>query len=165
MTGRKYRASLMRRHKGSAIAEFGPALGIILIFFFFPMIDFLSVGMSYGFCMVLNSNQVHEASLLPASQATDPNGAVMKSIPAQWLAGMGQFVKMSGGPQTTITYRSGVAGSDSVTDKIVTVTTAIVCNPFLTIPLPCLSVPGLNGPINFSITSERPMENPDDPGQ
>lgn len=128
MTGKG--ASLGRRAKGSAIAEFGPALGIILIFFFFPMIDFLSVGMSYGFCMVLNYNQVHEASLLPASKAMDPSGAVLKTIPAQWMSGMGQFVKMSGGPQTTITYRDGLEGADKVTDKIVTVTTAVVCNPF-----------------------------------
>jgi hypothetical protein len=165
MTGKRNRAKFGRKSRGSAIAEFGPALGIILIFFFFPMIDFLSVGMSYGFLMVLNYNQVHEASLLPASAAQDPNGSVKKAIPNQWLNGMGQFVKMSGSPQTTVAYRNGVEGSDTVTDKIVSVTTAVVCNPFLTIPLPCINVPGLNGPMNFSVTSERPMENPDDPGQ
>jgi hypothetical protein len=165
MITRRGRVLLGRKTKGSAIAEFGPALGIILIFFFFPMIDILSVGMSYGFCMVLNYNQVHEAALLPKSQATDPAGIVMQNIPNQWLAGMGQFVKMTGTPQTAIAYRDGATGLDSVTDKIVSVTTTVVCNPFLTIPLPFANVPGLNGPMNFSITSERPMENPDDPGQ
>jgi hypothetical protein len=165
MTGSRERAILGRKGRGSAIAEFGPALWIILIFFFFPMIDLLSVGMSYGFIMVLNYNQVHEASLLPASKAQDPNGSVMKLIPAAWLNGMGQFVKISGSPQTTITYRSGAAGQDGVTDQTVTLTTLVVCNPFLTIPMPYINVPGLNGPMTYSVTSERPMENPDDPGQ
>src|SRR5580698_7326886 len=100
MTSRRDRARLGRKTRGSAIAEFGPALWIILFFFFFPMIDLLSVGMSYGFCMVLNYNQVHEASLTPASQATSPSGMVMQGIPNQWLNGMGHFVKMSGSPQT-----------------------------------------------------------------
>ena len=35
----------------------------------------------------------------------------------------------------------------------------------LPIPLPFANVPGLNGPMTFSIQSERPMENPDDPTQ
>ena len=154
-----------RKSCGSAIAEFGPALGLILIFFFFPTVDLLAVGMSYGFCMVLNNNQVHEASLLPASKATDPSGTVMLGIPNQWLNGMGHFVKMSGSPQTKVAYRDGETGSDNVTDKIVTVTTTVICNPFLTIPVPAVNIPGLNGPMTFSITSERPMENPDDAGQ
>jgi hypothetical protein len=72
---------------------------------------------------------------------------------------------MQGSPVTTITYRNGETGSDSVTDKTVTVTTTVICTPFLTIPMPYINVPGLNGPMTFSIMSERPMENPDDPGQ
>src|SRR5476649_1785180 len=105
MTINTQRARHCRRSNGSAIAEFGPALGVILIFFFFLMIDLLSVGMSYGFLMVLNYNQVHEASLLPASQATSPSGIVMKKIQDEWLAGMGHFVKMQGSPVTAVTYR------------------------------------------------------------
>jgi len=164
MIGRTCRAKI-RQRKGSAIAEFGPALILVLIFFFFPTIDLLAVGMSYGFCMVLNYNQVHEASLLPASKATDSSGVVIKGIPEQWLNGMGHFVKMSGSPQTAITYRDGQTGSDNVTDKIVSVTTTVVCTPFLNIPIPAVNIPGLNGPMTFSIYSERPMENPDDAGQ
>ncbi len=101
----------------------------------------------------------------PCSQPAprDPNGSVKKAIPNQWLNGMGQFVKMSGTPQTTVSYRNGVEGSDTVTDKIVSVTTTVVCNPFLTIPLPCLNVPGLNGPMNFAVTSERTMRPDDQP--
>ena len=153
-----------RRAGGSAIAEFGPALGIILICFFFPTIDMLAVGMAYGFVMVLNNNQVHEASLLPASESTNSNGMVKKGIPDAWLSGMGHFCNLSGYPATDVSYRDGTTGSDKVTDQIVIVKTTAVCNPFLPIPLPFANVPGLNGPMTFAISSERPMENPDDPG-
>jgi hypothetical protein len=161
----RHRVRLDRKIKGSAIAEFGPALGLILIFFFFPLIDLLAVGLSYGFVMVLNYNQVHEASLLPASQASSPTGTVIQGIPAQWLNGMGRFVKMQGSPVTAVTYRDGQLGADQVTDKIVTVTTTVICTPFFSIPLPCVNVPGINAPMTFSVLSERPMENPDDSNQ
>lgn len=155
-----------RRGRGSAIAEFGPALWVLFFFFFFPMIDMLSVAMSYGFVMVLNYNQVHEAALLPRSIATKASGAVMSGIPQEWENGMGKFVKQSGTPQTQVTYRDGEQdGNDKVTDQIVSVQTTVICNPFLTIPIPVWGVPGLNAPITFVVLSERPMENPDDPNQ
>jgi len=165
MTTRHVSKNKKRRAGGSAIAEFGPALGIILICFFFPTIDMLAVGMSYGFVMVLNNNQVHESSLVPASNAADPSGMVKKGIPDQWKAGMGHFVNMTGSPVTDITYRDGTTEGDGVKNATVTVKTTVVCNPFLPIPLPFANVPGLNGPMTFAIQSERPMENPDDPNQ
>ncbi|MBU6451011.1 MAG: hypothetical protein KGS72_04480 [Cyanobacteria bacterium REEB67] len=151
-----------RKAKGQAIAEFGPALGIVLICFFFPLVDILAVGLAYGFLMVLNYNQVHEASLLPASSAQDPAGVVRSGIVNQWLNGMGHFVKTEGKPDTAVSYRANTVNADGVTDQTVIVTTTAVCDPFLPIPLPFANVPGLNGPMNLAITSERPMENPDD---
>jgi len=145
----------------SGMAEFGPALGVLLIFFFLPMVDMLSLGVSYGLGMVLNRNQCHEASLLPSTDANDPNGTVQKGIPDTWLNGMGKFVKQVGPIKTVVSYRSGEVGSDKVTDKIVSVSTTLNCSPFLPIPLPLVDVPGLNGAMTFQITSERQMENPD----
>lgn len=138
------------------MAEFPVAMGIILVLFFFPLIDLLSVGVSYGLCMVLNSNQAREASLLKWSEADSAGGVVKKGIPDQWLGGMGKFVKLSGYPSTQIGYRDGESG-----DKIIKVSTTVTCNPFLSIPLPIANVPGLNGPMTFTVISERPMENPD----
>jgi hypothetical protein len=75
---------------------------------------------------------------------------------------MGKFVKTSGKPNTVISYRPGeTASSDGVTDKLVSVTTTLTCNPYLPIPFPAINVPGLNAPMTFSVSSERPMENPD----
>jgi hypothetical protein len=156
----------MRRMTGaSGMAEFGPALGVLLVFFFLPLVDMLSMGLSYCLCTVLNNNQAHEASLVSAASATSPSGTVQKAIPDEWLSHLGQWVKLTGYPTTAITYRDGEQGSDQVVDKFVSVQTTCVCQPCLPIPLPCVNVPGLNGPMTFQINSERQMENPDNAGQ
>ena len=153
----------IRSKKGSAITEFGPAIWILIICIFLPMINMLALALDYGLCMVLNHNQVHEAALLPSFDANKPNGAVKKSVPDLWLSGMGKFARVSSYPSTKISYRSGqnIVGVSNASDKFVRVETTVVCNPILKIPVPVINVPGLNGPANFTIISERPMENPD----
>ncbi|MBZ0185617.1 MAG: hypothetical protein K8F91_05135 [Candidatus Obscuribacterales bacterium] len=138
------------------MAEFPVVMGVLLLLFFFPLIDLISIGVSYGLCGVLNSNQAREASLIRFTEATDANGLIRKGLPDQWLNGMGKFVKIQGYPDTQVGYRDGEAG-----DKIVQVATTVTCNPFLPIPFPIVNIPGLNGPMTFTIASERPMENPD----
>ncbi|HMO19707.1 MAG TPA: hypothetical protein PKC98_01925, partial [Candidatus Melainabacteria bacterium] len=125
-----------------------------------PLVNMLSLAVSYGLCVVLNYNQVHEASLIPSADATSPTGIVRKLIPDQWLSGMGKFTNLSGYPSTNVSYKNGVT-TGSETEKIVAVQTTVNCNPFLTIPLPVANVPGINGPMAFTVYSERPMENPD----
>jgi hypothetical protein len=149
-----------RGTSGSAITEFGPALGILLICFFFPLLNMLILGVSYCLCMVLNYNQVHEASLVHMNDAVSLNGPVCKDITDKWLAGMGKFVRAEGYPQTTVSYRDGQT-TGNVTDRIAVVQTSVVCQPTLSIPLFGVSVPGLNAPMAFSISSESTMENPD----
>jgi len=131
-------------------------MGVLLLCFFFPLVDLLSVAVSYGTAGVLNSNQTREASLLNFTDATDANGIICKTLPDQWLGGMGKFVKIVGYPGTAITYDDGAGG-----DKIVRVATTMTTSPFLPIPFPIANIPGLNGPLTFTIASERPMENPD----
>ena len=160
MRHKQYRCR-QRRRKGNQIAEFGPALWVLLIFIFFPMVDLLSMGVSYGLCMVLNFNQVHEAALLPFAEANNNSGTVKKGIPDKWMAGMGHFVNMSGFPSTVISYRDGQTDNNKTVDKIVGVETTVVCNPFLPIPIPIAQIPGINGPMKFTVYAECPMENPD----
>jgi hypothetical protein len=145
-----------RSAKGNSLTEFGPGLIILFMFFFFPLIDLISVVVSYAVVMVLNYNQVHEASLIPSNIATDPSGSVKSGIPAVWENGMGHFVKMTGQPTTNVSYFPGASP-----DQIVLVKTTVVCNPFLPVPVPMLNVPGLNGPFTFEVASQHIMENPD----
>jgi hypothetical protein len=150
----------IRGTSGSAITEFGPALGILLICFFFPLLNMLILGVSYCLCMVLNYNQVHEASLVHMNDAVSLNGPVCKDITDKWLAGMGKFVRAEGYPQTTVSYRDGQT-TGNVTDRIAMVQTTVACQPTISIPLFGASVPGLNAPMAFSLSSESTMENPD----
>ncbi len=164
MLARKYRPRRLRTRRGAGIAEFGPAMLVLLICIFFPLCDLISIGVSYCMVMVLNYNQIQEASLVDHTQAEDASGSVKKGIPDVWRGGMGHFVNMSGDPVTDVTYRLGQvevgAGANGEQDKIVRVKTTVTCNPFLSIPF-FVNVPGINAPFPLVVFQERQMENPD----
>lgn len=143
------------------MSEFGPAMGVLLLFFFLPLVDLMSMGVSYGLCIVLNRNQCHEAALEPWQDAQNESGIVKKGIPTQWMNGMGRFTKLQDFPKTEVAYKPGSSTVDGIAEEIVGVRTTITCRPFLNIPLPLVNVPGLNGPMIFQLISESPMENPD----
>lgn len=164
MQARSYRARRSRTASGAGIAEFGPAMLVLLICIFFPVCDLISIGVSYTLVMVLNYNQVHEAALVDSADALDAGGSVKKGIPDTWRSGMGHFVNMSGNPITDVTYRAGQtetgSGANGAADTIVRVRTTVNCNPFLSIPF-FVNVPGINAPFPLVVFQERPLENPD----
>ncbi len=164
MQARKYQARGRRTSRGAGIAEFGPGMLVLVICIFFPLVDILSVCLSYCMLMVLNYNQVAQAALVKASEAQDPTGEVKKGIPDVWRGGMGKFVNMSGNPQTDVSYRAGQAeqgsGATDAEDVIVRVKTTVTCNPFLPIPF-FFGIPGINAPFPMVVFQEKQMENPD----
>lgn len=152
--------TVARTKQGSAIAETGPALCILFLFLFFPLLDLISIPMSYCSCATLNDLQLREAVNLPRSQALDSSGLVKKKIPDAWrTAGIGQFVSLTEDPKTDISYKDGQSDSNGVQDKYVIVTTTLVSRPFLTMPF-FFGVPGMTMPMTCSITTRRLLENP-----
>jgi hypothetical protein len=148
--------------RGSSLAEFAPALLILVLLIFFPVLDLIGICFSYGVVALLNSSQTNEASLLPYAKANDPGGPVKKEIPDTWRrTGLAQFVKVVGNPTTNISYRDGQDNGNSTKEKIVVVNTEVVCAPLVFLPIPVGKIPGMNAPMKLSATSERPMENPD----
>src|SRR4030095_1857960 len=141
--------------RGSAIVEIGPALLILLFFLFFPLINLIAIGVVYGSCLTLNSLQLREAALLPASQTQASHGPIKRAIPDAWAtAGLGRFVKPVHYPATTVAYKDGPTPGS----KIVMVTTSLQCRPF--VPTPFIpNVPGLSSPIAFMLKGERLVEN------
>lgn len=135
------------------MVEFGPVLFILLFFFFFPMVNLIGLGVSYGACATLNDLQVREASLQPSNLVFNPGGQVQKAIPDQWMASIGRLVTEAS-PKTVVRYTTGVG-----TAKNVVITTTVSARPFLAIPFFC-SIPGLGAPVDFTVTSERVVENP-----
>jgi hypothetical protein len=154
-------AGRRRRQNGQAQTEFAPAMMILVIFLFFPLIDLISMGVSYGCCMVLNTDQAHEASLSDWNKA-EAKTMIEDQLVNVWASsGLGKFVRLGEKPATQEFFRNGQTGPDGVTDKIVMISTTFKCNPFLSIPIPWLNLPGLNAQWTFNVSAERPMENPD----
>ncbi len=136
------------------MAEFAPALFILIFFALFPVIDLIGVGLSYCACMSLNDVQLREATRTPKSLATKPDGDVMFNIPNNWrptvLGGAGGVVEM---PLTQVTY---TPGKGSI---YVSVATTCTIRPALTIPF-FPGVPGMGAPFVTTITHTRMLENP-----
>ncbi len=158
-----YQATRVRKSSGSAITEFGPAVGIVLLVILFPLIDLLGMTVSYGCVWYLNHLQSREAALTlrvrngalaPNSQA-ESNQAIA-TVATNWSrSGLGQFAKAKSISQSVSLVSDPSAGNAAVGSA--SVTTTVRVDPFLTIPF-FVAVPGLNQEITFVLTSTRPVE-------
>lgn len=150
-----------RKSSGQVLAEFGPALCLLILGFFIPMMDLVGDAVAYGCCSLLNGLQSHEAALVPFAEAEDPAGAVRKGIPEQWkTSGLGTLA-LANEPITEVSYRLGEKDNKGNQDHLVKVVTTVTCRPLLPVPWPGAQIPGLSVPMTFVIASERAMENPD----
>lgn len=155
----KCKQDSVRSKRGSAIAEFGPALAILLLMFFFPLVDCLALGITYASCMVLNYCQLREAAFCSKAESQSVAGPVKKSIPQTWSEqGLGRFVNVANPVETEVTYMN-VSGElvGGVQDQFVQVKTKVVATPFLTIPF-FPGVPGLGAPVTLTVAGERLLE-------
>lgn len=154
----RMRSRRTRSHNGSAIAEFGPALAILLLMFFFPLVDCLGLGFTYASCMVLNYCQLREAAFCSKEESMSPTGPVRKFIPQTWSEhGLGRFVNISAPIETEVSYVKVNDAVGAVQDQLVQVETKVVASPFLTIPF-FPGVPGLGAPVTLTLSSERLLE-------
>lgn len=157
-----------RRRRGT-IAEFAPALYILLIVLFFPMLDMLGILLSYADCQYLSFILTRQAGLenilsmnnatpptLQVSYAflTDPNG-VFRNLITNWYNGIGHYTTRSLGDITVTANVDLTQGTTKL--KYVTVVTTVVCNPLLPIPFP-YSIPGFNAPETFTISGTSVIE-------
>jgi len=145
-----------RRKRGSAIAEFGPALFILLLCLFFPLLDMVALGLHYVACAQLVSLQTQKAAQVTRADAVNASGPVRGGLPDAWMkTGMGQFVRLAQRPNTEVKY-------DKIDDREenVIVSTTFQVPPLLMIPV-CPGVPGLGAPSTFVISSKRLMEDPE----
>jgi len=149
-----------RGKRGSAIAEMGPALFVLLVIIFFPMIDLMEVGAGY-----MMAQSFHD-SMLRAIAVSQPTGGTQDpSIQTQATAisnvtnsfagsGFASFlhVQATDLQVTNVTYLPSAANPTTVQ-----VSTSVSVAPFISIPY-FSPVPGLNAPVIFTSTSQRPQE-------
>lgn len=138
--------------RGNAIAEFGPALCILLLCLFFPLLDMVVLGIQYIACAQLVSLEAQKAAQATKSDASTLCGSVVDA----WMASsVGQFVRPVERPQTQIFYNKL-----DKREQNVTVTTTFQVPPFLLIPI-CPGVPGLGAPATFTLSTQRLLEDPE----
>jgi hypothetical protein len=170
-----------RRHRGSAIAEFGPALILILIVFLFPMMDLIYLCIAYAAGWYCNHLVIREVA---CHNPCDPAamGACITTATNAWAAsGLSTFIgspsptnvvsftivskPVSGGTETpgaTITLPAAVpAPTQTLTTATYVgycaVTTTMTVQPFVSLPW-IGNCPGINSPISFTYGDRRPQE-------
>lgn len=147
---RRYRWA-SRNRRGSAIAETGPALFILLIMILFPLIDLMYMGVAYSIVYYLNHLEVRELAVRIPSE-TD---LVLTEVDSNYVTtGFGKFVGLT---QARITHPLPGKATRSGDPQLVTCTTQATVDPFLNLPF-IMSVSGINSPATFSVTSSRFQE-------
>lgn len=156
------RSKLVRNHRGAAIAEFAPALAILLIVVFLPLLDLMPILVGYVGCSYLNSQQADLAaqSLRARGTSFTNQGEVqprLDTLATDWRSSaLGKLSKLNSST-TTIEGPLNSSLHSGYLTCYVRVTTAVECAPFLLLPF-MGSVPGLGAPVNISIASERVVE-------
>jgi hypothetical protein len=133
---------------------------ILFMFLFFPLVNVLAMGVTYGSCFTLNDLQCREAATLPKVQAEAAGGLIKKQIVEQWKhSGMGAFVQCQGEPNTKLVYFAGSKDGNGSQDQYVEITTTVTARPFVSVPF-FFPVPGMSAPVTFNISNRRMVENP-----
>lgn len=166
------RQTVRCRKTGSAIAEFGPAMFVLVVIMFFPLLDFLGMAAQYGmaaYCNYAMSRELACRSVADGTGGSPPavgtstpsmvsanGGNVYRDIITNGIAatGFGSFLGIDKG---SLTCQAGYTNPSDGTQPTVTCQTTIAANPFVSVPW-FTATPGLNAPFNIQIQSVRPRE-------
>ncbi|MBY0356682.1 MAG: hypothetical protein K2W82_01665 [Candidatus Obscuribacterales bacterium] len=148
-----------RKRRGAALAEFGPALFLFFIVIFFPLMDLFGLTAAYACGWYANFVCTRELSM----RRINDSGIVINEVTAQFspggaAGGLARFVGV-GGQGGSITHAvvppAAVGGQ-----PVVTCSSQVTAVPFITVPFlgAVAAIPGLTGPVTFTIQSQRPRE-------
>lgn len=159
-----------RQNKGSALTEFAPAMFILIMVFFFPLLNMIMLALSYADVLYLDNLVLRQAALenVLIKDASAPNGFTtdlrcstdangsLNTVIYNWQnSGVGKFVATGSTPKQTA-YIDLTEGS--ATAKYIHVDLTADVKPFLTLPFPML-VPGINAPVTFKFSGRSLIEN------
>lgn len=151
--------------RGSAITETGPALFLLILIIFFPMLDFLSMGAGYIMATIFHDHMIRElACSAPPGSTTDTaiqtQEAAIAKVKAEFKnSTFFNYLKMKDTDMqvSNIAYLGANGQPDNVNPLTVTCTTTLTVQPFISIPW-WGPLPGLNAPFPFIITTQRMQE-------
>lgn len=140
---------------------------LLLIVFFFPMLNLIGLALSYTDCLYLDYLLLRQAGLekvlvLDGSGklvpdytcSTDANGSLNRIINAWQANGLGQFASTGSMPQQSV-YIDLTEGTPSV--KYIHLKLLVEVKPFLPVPFP-IKVPGLNAPVTLNFNDRSIIE-------
>jgi hypothetical protein len=146
----------VRRRKGSAITEFGPALFFLLVIIFFPMMDILAMACQYCMGWYANFATCRELTVRKQSEGVGTDNTVQQEVYAAIkCTGVPAFLGVASiaDLSSTAVY-PGAAGGQQ---PMVVCTTIMSAKPFISVPW-FMPVPGLNAPMVIQFQSTRPRE-------
>lgn len=152
-----------RSQLGSAMSEFGPAIFLLFVFGFLPVVDFIAMGMNYASAYYLNELQLREAQKVPRSSCIDTNGSVILTIPQSWRNSMlGGLADNDKAVTSQISYQPvpwvPVGSTQTVNLWFVSINTTVSFRPLFAIPF-FKGIPGLSAPYSVVVGGRRPVEN------
>jgi hypothetical protein len=152
---------LFARHsRGTTIVEVGPSLFVLTLLCLFPFMNLASLSAIFMMTSLLNDEQLREAALIPRAAAENSAGVVRSEIPSKWRqSGFGCFSGVIGGINTDVSYKRGIEDDFGVQQQLVVVVTRVTASSILNVPFPMV-IPGLNAPVQITVATQRPVEDP-----
>ncbi len=165
-------AKSTKRKRTGSIAEFGPALFVLLVLIFFPMIDLIQMGVAYMSCNFMNEQQLnHLSTNLQVVTNTSSSGfpafsAYSIGIAVNDLNTFRTFLNHSAFARLANIVPLGSISAANIGQPIyrptentyyVQFSSTITSNPFLFIPF-FHGIPGIGAPYTYTIAGEKPVE-------
>lgn len=151
----RFVANRLKRERGQQIAEFGPALFLLVVVFFFPLVDAIYLGLAYGTGWYLNQLETRAVTVNNPPDATAAAGSQKDNILS---SGIAQFVGLQ---EVSCTVKQIANAADPAVVETSVVTSVVTAKPLITIQLPfapSIQVPGLGGPVTFTYTTSQLQE-------
>jgi hypothetical protein len=139
---------------GSGTVELAPALLVIFVVILIPMLDLLYLGLAYAAGWYCNHLVVREVAC--RNPITDSVIAAQSATDAWAGTGLAKFIGATTATNV-IVFNPVNPPTPAAPPVSVTVTTTVVVKPFLPIPF-FMNVEGLNVPVSFTYSAERPQE-------
>ena len=145
----------IRANRGGAIAETGPAIFLLVVIIFFPMLDLMEMAAGYVFSSIFHDYMIREMAIrTPEADGVGNAAAKTKILEEFKKSGFFSFLKMQNNDLIvdSVRYLPSMANPTQVQ-----VSTTVRVRPFIIIPF-FDSVPGLGAPVEFKLSSQKPQE-------
>ena len=159
------------RNQGSALTEMGPALFVLLILIFFPMLNLIQIGAAYALANTYHQHIIREIAFRRPEQKDTAIAAVNREIDAN---GLYQFIRVTNKTVDQVEFldRTGTpinaplppvddvsSAANDLRNSIakVRVTTTMTIAPYFTIPF-FQSIPGISAPVPFRVQTDKPQD-------